>query len=50
MQNKTVNDYIERKLLLKALEELKEGILQVDKYTLFDVVCDVVKTMPTVEV
>ena len=42
-------DYIDRELLLKALEELKEGILQVDKYTLFGVICDVVKTMPTVQ-
>ena len=42
-------DYIDRNLLLKALENLKEGTAQVDRYTLLDIVCDIVKVMPTVQ-
>ena len=42
-------EYIDREQLLKTLEELKEWASQVDKYTMLDIICDIVKVMPSVK-
>lgn len=44
-----VGDHIDREQLLKTLEELKEWASQVDKYTMLDIICDIVKVMPSVK-